>query len=348
MTQSAQPTTETASDDVDEHANAGNAGPSGAERADLIALVEKTQAESTGDDAVEEAVRKDGPPQPVKPKEKEPDKEERPMSKLAKELKAREQEKGILARAQEREAAAQSAYAEAQQIVERAKAFAAQVGQEFQRLKRLKEDPIAVINEFGWDPNAIIEAGARHKDPEWQAKTAAERAANEKLQAMEQRLQEALERTKKLEAVAEGYEKQGAEQARITAERNLLSKIPEESPARQLVKARIWTEQQILQMAYDVDKQVRAKTRKAPSLDELAEYIHYEAHERMRALGLKPQESAGRTNAGKSKANGSRALSTRDASERRGASTSKSFDEMTPEEQRAHLIATVQEAAKAG
>lgn len=328
--------------------NVGNAGVSGSERAELIALVEKAKEGTTPEeDAAKEKAARDGTVQKPKEPEKKTD-EERPMSKLAKELKAREQEKGILARAQEREQAAQAAYAEAQQIVQQAKEFAAQIAGEFQRLKRLKDDPIAVINEFGWDPNAIIEAGANHRNPEYQAKVAAERAANTKLEEMGRQLQEALERTKKLEAIAQGYEKQGAEATRVAQEQKLLSKIPETSPARQLVKARIWTEQQILQMAYDADRQVRAKTRKAPSLDELAEYIHYEAHERMTALGLKPQESAGRSNAGKSKANGSRALSTRDASERRGAQQTKSYDEMTPEEQRAHLIAVAQEAARGG
>lgn len=321
--------------------NVGNAGATGQDRADLIALVEKTQAGA--DDSAPETQPEKPPPPP-----KKKDDEERPMSKLAKELKAREQEKGILARAQEREQAAQTAYAEAQKIIDQAKQYAAQVATEFERLKRLKDDPIAVINEFGWDPNQIIEHGARYKDPEWQAKQAAERASNSKLEEMGKQLAEALERTKKLEAIAQGYEQQSANAAKVAAEKNLLAKIPETSPARQLISARVWTEEQVLAMAYEADRQVRAKTRKAPSLDDLAEYIHYEAYERMRALGLKPQESAGKSNAGKSKANGSRALSNRDASERRGAQQPKDFDEMTPEEQRAHLIAVAQEASRVG
>lgn len=328
--------------------NIGNAGPTGDERAALIALVEKTKegAPAEGEADKEKQIR-DGIVQTKDPKEKDPD-EPPVMSKLAKELKAREKEKGILARAQEREQAAQAAYAEAQGIVEQAKAFAAQVAGEFQRLKRLKDDPVAVINEFGWDPNAIIEAGARHKDPEYQARTAAERAANEKLAAMEQKLQAALERTEKLEKVAQGYNEQATTAQKVAAEQKLLGKIPETSPARQLISARIWSEKTILEMAYDADRQIRTKTRKAPSLDELAEYIHYEAYERMRALGMKPQESAGRSNAGKSKANGSRALSNRDASERRGAQHTKAFDEMTPDEQRAYLIAVAEEARRVG
>lgn len=340
MTESS--TAPAANDDVP--VNVGNAGPAGADRDALIALVEKTQGETTSaDDAAKEKAVRDGVV--AKPEEpKNPD--EPPMSKIARELKAREKEKGILARAQEREAASQAAYAEAQQIVQQAKQFAAQVAGEFERLKRLKDDPVAVINEFGWDPNAIIEAGVNHKDPAYQAKVAERRAWEEQHGKLAQENRALAERLEKIEKVAKTYEEQGANQAKIAAEKQLIASIPEASPARQLLDAGLWTEKYILEMAYDVDRQIRAKTRKAPSLSELAEYLHFVASEKIR--GLKPQESAGRSNAGKSKANGSRALSNRDASERRGAQATKSFDEMTPEEQRAHLIATVEEARRVG
>lgn len=263
--------------------------------------------------------------------------EEERGSRLHRELKAREKVHGALAEIEQQKLQIQSAYSQAEHLIEQAKSMFAQAQAEKARYEQLRSKPLPeALRELGWSADDLIEHQMREKDPQYQA----QRQFEERFSKFERALEERDQKIAKLEAIASSYEEQAHEQAVRASHDELLSSLPENSPALKL-----WPREFILNMAWDVQQKYEAKHRAKPAIKDLCEYIHVEALKALKAAGASlPQESAGRSNAGKSKANGSRGFTQRDASTRRAPIASKSVQDMDEDELDAHLIAVAEEA----
>jgi hypothetical protein len=276
----------------------------------------------------EEEPKKKEPPK-AKPKADEEPPPEKAESKLARELRAREN-------AREIEVQAEGKMAEANTIIERAKTlfaqaqqYAQQVQEQAREIESFKKDPIAAMKKYGWTPEQFIEAATQSHDPNYKRAVTLEEKLNEERQArakLEQTVNDLLNRAK-------GYEEQTAQASQQEATQRFFTAIPDDSPAR-----RVWDDEILIAKANKAADLYYAKTKKVASPEELAHYLHGEAMKLVGASPSAPAESAGQKpqKAGKAKANGSRALSGRDASEVHG-SGQKAIGDMTPEEEREYL-----------
>jgi hypothetical protein len=293
----------------------------------------ETDEEPEKDESDEEEKKVEPKPK-AKAKDGEAEKKEEPLSKLAREIRARENARKLEAQVEER-------LGEANSIMERAKGMwnevqsaRQQLQKEMQELAAFKKDPIAAMQKFGWTPEQFIDAATRSKDPAYQDKIALEdRLAEER--AARQKLEEKLDALYKR---AESYEEERGSVAQQQATQRFFQSIPQDSPARV-----VWDDSELVSRANQVGEAYQKKTGRVASPEELGEYLHYEAQQRLRRLGA-PAEHAGQQpqNAGKVKANGSRALSARDASERHGGA--KQLSDMSGDEERAFLIRVAEEA----
>jgi hypothetical protein len=296
--------------------------------------VSRETEEEPETDPEEEQEEEPKPKPKPKAKEEDSEKKEEPLSKLAREIRARENARKIEAEVEHR-------LGEADQIMSRAKDMWGEVQKAREQLKAemaelaaFKKDPIAAMQKFGWTPEQFIDAATRSKDPTYQDKVAledklaAERAERE---ALQRKVDELYERAK-------GYEEERSTVAQQQATDRFFEAIPENSPARVL-----WETDDLVARANRVAEQYQKRTGKVASPEELGEYLHYEAQQRLGRVGA-PAENAGQKpqNAGKVKANGSRALSARDASERHGGA--KPVSDMDGDEERAFLIRVAEEA----
>lgn len=279
--------------------------------------------------------KEESPPKPkAKAKEKEPEQKEEPLSKLAREIRARENARKIEAEVEGRLSEANTIMQRARGMWNEVQSAREQLQKDMAELAAFKKDPIAAMQKFGWTPEQFIDAATRSKDPSYQDKV-----------ALEERLAEERNERKKLEEKldalykrAESYEEERGTVAQQQATQRFFQSIPENSPARV-----VWDDSDLVSRANQVADAYHKKTGRVASPEELGEYLHYEAQQRLRRMGA-PGELPGQQpqNAGKVKANGSRALSARDASERHGGA--KQLSDMTGDEERAFLIRVAEEA----
>jgi hypothetical protein len=239
------------------------------------------------------------------------------------------------------EAEARAAEAEKRHLEEREQLFST-----------LRTDPLGFIKKAGWDPSDLVHSVARAGTPEWEA----EQKLRSELGDTRQKLstfEKFVEDQKKREAEFIDYQrKQQIESVYKDFLTNHMN--DEKAPNARLVASLASDPDAYLRAEGDrVYMAIQAQTGKSPGLDEVAEYIEWQAAKRLEAKGLakvrgeqaKPATENGKALRGTSSNNtASRTLSASVASERRASP--KPIHQMTRDEERRALEEAFMEGAK--
>lgn len=290
---------------------------------------EEEEEQEPGEDKPDPKAAKP-PPAKAKGEESSEEDEDAGLSKIGKELRAREKARGKLAEAEARSREADEKLAKADQAYAKMQEALQEVQREKERLTSLRSKPLPeFLREMGHSAEELIDIAQREKDPAYQF----ERKIEDRFRKYDDALKERDEEIKRLKEKATSYDEQAQKAAVEASHKTFLAGLPQDSPA--LV---IWEPEYILNFAYRTQEQYAAKFGRKPSVEALIEHVHKESLRRTKGLGHPgPHKSAGKP-AIKSKANGSRALTQQDASQRRAPVDVDDFDDLDPEEQRSHLV----------
>lgn len=309
--------------------------------------VETTPTEPTDErdeliKAAQEADAPEGEAPKEAPKKKEKangESEEKPLSKLAGVLRAREQAQKLREEGEKERQEAQKLRQEAEQLKQEYAQAIAEARKEREQLALLKRDPMRAIKEIGWSADDLIQGVIRENTPEWQALSKAEQAAEKdrsELHELRQMVKDLVERD--THAREQNQVETRKLEREFTVKKFLTDHVSEEKcPSLRA----LYDDDEIVQKGDRVADLFRERTGKVAPLADIAEYLESEAEKRLLKLR---GEKRGNGHAPKPLANGPRTLTAASASERRAVP--KSIRELSPEEERDALIAAAKEATR--
>lgn len=266
--------------------------------------------------------------------------EKQGIPKLAAMIRAREQAQKVREEARGESAAitanAMKMQAEAEMALANARRLQQESEAERARLARIRSSPMDTIRELGWNTEDLVHSVVREGTPEWQA-LQRERAEREALAQRVQKQDEFIERLQKRE---QEQERAQLENHRTTVYRQFLSLVPEEAALRTL-----YDEGEICAKGDRVADMYRAKTGQVATLEQIRDYLEYEAGERLAKLRQQSGAAPGKAGTKPKAGNGQRTLTSSTSSERRAQP--RPYSELkTAAEQRKALEEAAAEAVR--